>query len=70
MILGIICICLILVLGVVISIITMYKEEKAYNNGICPKCGKKLKSEFTDSQGNVEYKCECGYRCNVRERIL
>lgn len=66
----IICIVAILIGGVVISLYTTYNEEKAYNKGVCPKCGKKMKSEFTDSQGGVEFKCDCGYRCNISERLL
>lgn len=37
-------------------------EKKGFNNGICPKCGKKLKWFDSDSQGGRGYCChDCRY---------
>lgn len=42
-------------------VIGILLEKKAYNNGYCPHCGKKLLLD-TDSQGGRGYICEeCGY---------
>lgn len=38
-------------------------EKKSFNNGICPKCGRKLKHIDTDSQGGRLWKCN-GIGCN------
>jgi hypothetical protein len=36
-----------------------YRAEKtAYNNGVCPKCGGKLRHFDTDSQGGKGYCCD------------
>lgn len=51
----------ILVLLVLIGIIL---EKKAYNKGICPKCGKKLILRDIDSHRDIYYKCENkNYNC-------
>lgn len=48
----------ILILGVVGEFIWEYYE---YNHGVCRKCGHKLKSFDTDSQGGTGYTCDnCG----------
>ena len=45
-----------------IMVIKNYREEVvAYNNGICPKCGKKLKKTDTNTIHNRRYDCDCGY---------
>ena len=38
-------------------------EEKAYNNGICPKCGRRM-GTINDSWGNdIGFGCaNCGYK--------
>lgn len=37
-------------------------ERKAYNNGKCPKCNKKLRNFDCDSQGGRGYCCDyCNY---------
>lgn len=40
------------------------EEKKRYNNGVCPRCGKKLKLSKITSDGERKYVCEdktCGY---------
>lgn len=39
----------------------IYLEKKGFNNGICPKCGKKLEHFDNDSQGGRLYKCSGAY---------
>ena len=43
------------------------KEEKDYNNGICPKCGRYM-STITDEWGNeIGFGCpKCGHRTSDR----
>lgn len=36
-------------------------EMKAWNNGICKKCGGKWRQFDTDSQGGRGYKCDGGH---------
>ena len=37
-------------------------ETKAFNKGVCKKCGRKLKYFDVDTQGGRGYKCEaCDY---------
>lgn len=33
-------------------------ERKSFNNGVCPKCGHKLRYFDTDSQGGRGYICD------------
>ena len=43
-------------------LIVRYHEKKGFNNGICPKCGKKLKHFDSDVDGNRGYRClDCDY---------
>ena len=57
----------ILVLSILLAyaallIIAIHSERKWFNNGICPKCGARLKYFDTDSQGGRGYTCEkCNY---------
>lgn len=39
------------------GIITAHHERRDWNNGICPKCGKKLVYFGTDSQGGHGWCC-------------
>lgn len=56
-------VCIALIILVITGIlIGMYLEYKEFNNGICPKCGKRLKHFDTDSQGGRGYCCcDCHY---------
>jgi len=38
-----------------------FSEKKAYNHGICPNCGAKLKCVATDSSGGRLYVCSNRY---------
>lgn len=39
----------------------VFQERKAWNNGICRRCGGKLYHADTDSQGGKMWRCEkCG----------
>lgn len=53
---------LLVILAVVFGmVITRNNEKKEYNNGICTKCGNKLRLFDKDSQGGRGYQCEkCG----------
>lgn len=53
----------IVVLMMIISTITViYCEKENFNNGICPKCGKKLRLFNIDSKGCRIYDClHCDY---------
>lgn len=59
----VIIICILIVILVISGILTaMYFEYKDFNNGICPRCGKRLKHFDTDSQGGRGYCCNsCKY---------
>lgn len=40
----------------------MYREKKAWNNGICPICGNKLRQFDVDSHGDDGWICDnCDY---------
>jgi DNA-directed RNA polymerase subunit RPC12/RpoP len=40
---------------------TAHQERRDWNNGYCPKCGKKLVHFDTDSQGGHGWQCpDCG----------
>lgn len=39
-------------------VIFYYRQKKAYNNGICPKCGGQLEYFDSDSGGNFGYCCK------------
>ena len=59
----IICVLTILALGGITGYIL---EKKAFNNGICPKCGNHMRMFDEDSQGGRGYECnECDYGCWV-----
>lgn len=45
-------------LCVVLTLFTINKEKKKWNNGYCPLCGKEWKQFDTNSQGGIIYKCE------------
>ena len=53
----------IVILTTIVGIpIAIYYEKKDFNNGFCPKCGKKLNWFDTDSQGGRGYCCrDCMY---------
>ena len=58
----------ILVLSILLAyaallIIAIHSERKWFNNGICPKCGTRLKYFDTDSQGGRGYTCEKSNYC-------
>lgn len=57
------CICGLIIVFVLSGIIcTIYAEIRDFNNGYCPRCGKKLKHFDNDSQGGRGYCCDdCGY---------
>ena len=57
------CICTILTVLIICGILYgIHIEKIEFNNGICPKCGKKLKWFDTDSQGGRGYCCnDCRY---------
>ena len=51
-----------LIIMLILFIILYVIDRNSYNNGICKKCGHKLKSFDVDSGGNVGYICEnCNY---------
>lgn len=56
-------ICIIITIVCICGILYGIKvERKEFNNGICPKCGKRLKHFDTDSQGGRGYCCyDCHY---------
>lgn len=59
----IICVLVVLTLGGITGYIL---EKKAFNNGICPKCGNRMSLFDEDSQGGRGYECnECDYGCWV-----
>lgn len=41
-------------------------EEKAYNNGICPKCGKRMRTLEDDWGNTTGFGCICGHRTSDR----
>jgi predicted RNA-binding Zn-ribbon protein involved in translation (DUF1610 family) len=45
----------------VLTGIGYYLESKAYNEGVCPDCGGKLRFFDTDSQNGRGYMCEKCY---------
>lgn len=53
------CVAPLIIIGFFICpIIFYYQQKKAYNNGICPKCGGPLKYFDSDSGGSSGYCCE------------
>ena len=55
----ILCVGPLIILGFfVCPIIFYYQQKKAYNNGICPKCGGPLKYFDSDHGGSKGYCCE------------
>jgi len=53
--------------GIVYIIIS---EVRAWNKGICPGCGKKLKRVPDYMEDGEKWKCECGYTCLVHHWIV
>ena len=55
-------ICLIAILLFIVGLLwARLSEKKAYNNGVCTKCGEKLRHFDCDSQGGRGYCCDkCG----------
>ena len=54
------------ILGVfgLLTAFAIHSEKKAFNNGICPDCKRKLVCFDTDSHGGRGYTCKnrsCGY---------
>ena len=43
------------------TIIGIMLEKRGFNNGICPRCNKRLRNFDIDSQGGRGYICDCGY---------
>lgn len=41
-------------------------EEKAYNNGFCPKCGKRMRTLEDDWGNTTGFGCTCGHRTSDR----
>lgn len=41
-------------------------EEKAYNNGYCPKCGKRMRTLEDDWGNTTGFGCVCGHRTSDR----
>lgn len=41
-------------------------EEKAYNNGYCPKCGKRMRTLEDDWGNTIGFGCVCGHRTSDR----
>lgn len=41
-------------------------EEKSYNNGICPKCGKRMRTLEDDWGNTTGFGCICGHRTSDR----
>lgn len=58
-------------IGFVVGAGASYTKQdiQRYNHGICPKCGRSMKSIFTDSQGGVQWECDCGYWANIDESV-
>lgn len=53
------CVGMLIILGFfVCPVIFYYRQKKAYNNGICPKCGGPLEYFDSDSGGNPGYCCK------------
>jgi len=49
---------LIVVIASIMVLFVRYREIKEYNNGICSKCGHKLREFDVDSQGGIGWACE------------
>ena len=53
---------IILMIAITCISLARHFEKKAFNNGICPRCGKKLRYFGSDSQGGRGYCCnDCRY---------
>ena len=46
---------------VLLTILGVMSEKRAYNNGVCKRCGNRLEHFDNDSQGGRGYMCKCGY---------
>lgn len=46
-----------LLLGLLLSAIAIFREKQEFNNGICPECYRKMRYFDTDSQGGRGYIC-------------
>jgi hypothetical protein len=61
----------VLTIIVLALIIGYFLEKKAFNDGICPHCGKPLEYYDTDSQGGRGYICNhCDYGCWVSWKCI
>ena len=48
--------------GILVALVGIHMESRAYNNGVCPVCGHELRHFTTDSKGPRGYFCkDCGY---------
>lgn len=67
----------ILLVGLVVCVfagvcyIAIHMEKKAFNNGDCPECGRRMKLFDCDSQGGRGYKCpNCKYTTWVSYNVV
>ena len=57
-------ICLAIIVGSILCsffIVRLHEyitTRRAYNKGVCPKCGRKLKLDIFSGEGDRRYKCE------------
>ena len=59
---GIIVICMFVTLFITCILCAYFIEKKQFNNGICPKCGNRLRYFDTDSHGGKGFTCDnCHY---------
>jgi len=53
------------------QIMMIHDEKKAYNNGYCPRCGKKLRLYCAGLQGGRGYFCDdCKYSAWVSHKCV
>ena len=57
--------------GILVALVGIHIESRAYNNGVCPVCGHELMHFATDSKGSRGYFCkDCDYVAWVSYSIV